>query len=740
MQSYASPLHDRNGATTSHKRPIASGTQFHRDSMGRVAEARPNHDTFLSPRDGRLRQLVVQSTDAVRQTGRNASWSREIIKNATPKPIRIATWVYEKDAVLRWLPGVLAILVWLPVPTSWDGKVRHGGNYDPLPYRYWGYPKAARNVYENEHFSDSSHENMIVSQSQSSNPISERPLEPRWLCFLRPNSGIEIVRVEDWKRRHGERSKRDYVFVSYTSTQFQSDEDFTYLHQVGERAARVAGTSAYWIGCSCMGDPEELEEDVYRISDVVRGSHSLIVVVGPSYTPSYSKDGKSEDALRDWASRVWCWPEVLLSPRSSEISIYSRGGSIDSPNTVQKRDFAALAFHDAPIARQLLDHYEGSLILSPLELISIALECLSTRKTDVYLPGDISYALMGLLRRRPKVDKSDSAFQAFSRLSLANDNNLLLERLICFQPKSSPQPWHVMEDAWAANLWDVYPTCQVSAIAANDTVLIDGAHAAAIRWKGFKPVASLLRDTMLRKTAKLCVRSLWVFAFMGIILLATAQYVKSAYGSSQYAAFSYANSLNSAGAVMLIIGLLPILASPWLIRRLYSGKLWFTQAWFFGLEGYMPIEEIEANIFGRVGPNGGRLKWTSAGSPLSRHVSQNGECVGVDPTTDPEVRDIVERARTSAAGEEKVFTLVDTYTMTVTMFVARRPPIAVVLCGSEGGMQRALMCSYDCTSQTLYREAVLRMETTVLERMSRVPRFRFGLNRDGREEKTRYDE
>ena len=32
-----------------------------------------------------------------------------------------------------------------------------------------------------------------------------------------------------------------------------------------------------------------------------------------------------------------------------------------------------------------------------------------------------------------------------------------------------------------------------------------------------------------------------------------------------------------------------------------------------------------------------------------------------------------------------------------------------LLCGSEGGMQRAVMCSYDWTTSTLYRETVLRM-------------------------------
>jgi len=78
---------------------------------------------------------------------------------------------------------------------------------------------------------------------------------------------------------------------------------------------------------------------------------------------------------------------------------------------------------------------------------------------------------------------------------------------------------------------------------------------------------------------------------------------------------------------------------------------------------------------------------------------------------------------------EQIFTLVDTCTMKVTLFKAARPPVMFMLCGSEGGMQRAMGCSYDWTTGTLYRETVLRMETPVIEKMDRLPRARFGFRR-----------
>ena len=45
-------------------------------------------------------------------------------------------------------------------------------------------------------------------------------------------------------------------------------------------------------------------------------------------------------------------------------------------------------------------------------------------------------------------------------------------------------------------------------------------------------------------------------------------------------------------------------------------------------------------------------------------------------------------------------------------------------------MQRAIGVSYEWETATCYRETVMRMATPMYERMSPVPRVRFGLNRD----------
>lgn len=84
--------------------------------------------------------------------------------------------------------------------------------------------------------------------------------------------------------------------------------------------------------------------------------------------------------LRHLGSRLWTFPEVLLSPSGQPISIYKRDCPPNSFRVLSKRNFAIEAWGDTTVSRELIDHYEGSIILSPLELVSIALQCVPNRK------------------------------------------------------------------------------------------------------------------------------------------------------------------------------------------------------------------------------------------------------------------------------------------------------------------------------------------------------------------------
>jgi len=166
--------------------------------------------------------------------------------------------------------------------------------------------------------------------------------------------------------------------------------------------------------------------------------------------------------------------------------------------------------------------------------------------------------------------------------------------------------------------------------------------------------------------------------------------------------------------------------TPELLLKRVAGKKWNNQPWLFGIEGYCDIGLIESMLFG---VNEGHLKWDPFGSPLSRHEpNEFGEVEGMDPMTYADVREYVDGIR--ARKESRVFMLVDTLLMRVTLFESARPPIAFLLAGSEGGMQRAIGVSLDWTTNTLYRECVLRMDTRMVNAAPRVSRVRLGLRRD----------
>jgi hypothetical protein len=618
-------------------------------------------------------------------------------------------------------------------PVQASGQVRNNGKYDFLPYRFWGYPYHARNARERKgEVSNRSSgpfqpsialsEEQVQETTSSLNPVLERPVEPKYLCFLEDSQAKR--KVSEWKQENDKEAT--YILVSYTSEQFGTEDEQLFLHDVGEKAARAAGVEAYWVGCSCLGSTKQEQEDnVWTISDVVRGARRLIIAVsGPKNEGDPVPNTMA--ALRQWGTRVWTLPEVLLISGNSNILVYARHANIDRPMTYSKQNFATL-WEDTPISRELIDHYEGNLILSSLELVTIALRCLHNRQKGLYLPGDMTYALMGLLRRRPTIVKTDKAFQAFARLSLANNNDLLLERLICILPKATNQPWYDMDDQWGVSLWDIKPTTQICGIADENTVMIDGGYAASIRWKAFAQVANLTRDSWRRFFFRYAFRSASYLFFIGIGLLSQGTVLRRTEDAGGY---NHAGSqiYIGIGAFFLVIALIFVLLSPYIIRVLYTGKIWGTQAWFFGFEGYMDIGTIEQHIFGA---DMGHLKWSTNGSPLSLHKpNEYGECIGQDPTDNRETAEKVKKSVNARMGDERIFTLVDTYTLTVTLFSAVRPPVAVVLCGEEGGMQRALLCSYDWSTQTLYRESVLRVETVILEQMARVGRLRLGLSRE----------
>ncbi|KAF2687741.1 hypothetical protein K458DRAFT_169482 [Lentithecium fluviatile CBS 122367] len=750
-------------------------------------------DRYISPYNGRTEELVVQTVDTIyNNSSSEGTWNRTFIRDISPWHLRLANWpeshipyiertegqvTFWQNAfkAVKYVPAAIALVAVIAFPGNVEGEVRNGGRYDAFPYKFHGYSKVARNLLE-ERIT-----RKRVNLGQKTQAImTNRLLNPRKICLIdmepspRNPDGVKTIDYE-------EGMALPYLFAAYTAEQFPdwSDEHKEQMIRMAAKATRDHGLAAFWISSCCidtsldrrLANGKVIQEDVYRISDVIRGAEVTVILLGPpstGNTEANNEERRLGERLRQWGSRLWTFPEVLLSTGDT-IKVYNIG--VPEPLIIHKNQFASLVWPDKDVSRQLIDHHQGTLKLSRLELVTIALECLFSRQHGTFLPGDHSYALMGLLRLRPQVDETDSGFQAFARLSLANDSDLLLERLSCVLPYNPDQPWHTMDDAYGASLWDIYPSCQIAGIGDDNTIIVDGARGANVRWKSFASVHVLRRWSWKRLLFRMLLHTSSMALLVGAILLWIADWIHmkerkaagtlmspfSALGDFEVPGFGDlgihevlknlendaldiiqdivrivvdADVIKSFGVIFMIWALSMAVFAPVAIRTLYGGKLWNTQPWLFGFEGYLSITQIEHLIFG---DERNRLRWHPSGSPLSRHQVDDswkgGHCEPVDPTTDPAVKTMVEAAKTSKLGDQKIFTLVDTNTMTVTMFQAARPPVCFLLLGAEGGMQRAVGCSFDWTTGILYRETVLRMETSCRDKMDLVSRARISLEK-----------
>jgi hypothetical protein len=198
--------------------------------------------------------------------------------------------------------------------------------------------------------------------------------------------------------------------------------------------------------------------------------------------------------------------------------------------------------------------------------------------------GDHAYALMGLLLIRPTVDNTDSSFQAFARLSLANDSDKLLERLMCFLPKTQDQHWAAVSDAYGVKLWDIYPTCQIAGICDDDTVLVDGAFGATIHWDKFQKVANTRqKKSVKRYAAQYALHGAPYALVVGLLLWRTAndaltflQGVEKVQGFPAVRAVDvvehWATALKVAGFLLIAGTWIVFMAAPYLTSMLYRGK------------------------------------------------------------------------------------------------------------------------------------------------------------------------
>jgi hypothetical protein len=164
-------------------------------------------------------------------------------------------------------------------------------------------------------------------------------------------------------------------------------------------------------------------------------------------------------------------------------------------------------------------------------------------------------------------------------------------------------------------------------------------------------------------------------------------------------------SITTLGIIFIIISLILTFGAPWAIIMLYGGKVWGAAPWLIGFEGTLPIREIEKMTFGNAI---GRFSYAPSSSLWQG--KDPDERIGNGPAW---IEGSAQKPQLPPG--QRFFTLIDTGTMTVTVFAAERPPSVALIVGQEGGMLRVALCHYERSTATLFKETVLRMETTMLD-------------------------
>jgi len=717
----------------------------HRDFYGRVTYKKKDVLRYISPTECDAKHLIVQSTPDVYKNQPAGDWRRVKIRGKVPVVLRLSEWALAPSnrgsdhqrhflgvlhmclRVVTVTPALL-ILLSLPIEKAWlDSDFQE--SYTDVPNYYWDYPKYARNSLDMEPAPETKPVKPDDRQQLQDLSSKVRLLRPRQLVVLTDSQ---------WVLDSNPSRRLPYIFISYTNEHFHTDtsEDGRQsVEHMAQAKAQEAGLQAYWLDFRCRApasDPDLLTADVHRLCDVIRGARGICVVLPDS----------SIESKRVWGSRMWTLPEALLSSRP-DIKFCSP----QKTETLSKLDMTDEVWDDGDPddgdnqpTRLLAEHYSNVLTLGRLELFSVALEALAHRyQRKALTNADLAYALMGLLHYRIQMRQSESLFQGLARLSLANDSDRLVERMVCMFPNPNQQQENlflalVERDQFQTHLWDVEPLCQVAGVGEDREVILDSCRGVSIRWKAF-PQMKYKRSAGFRKfVAEIVLRSGAYWSALGLALIIRYTVKYSNLQPDDWFDQGQDIGLIFLGVLAIVFAFLLSLAAPKSVRLLYGGRVMQSAPWLIGFEGVMPIDKLERTIFGNVnGPvivrsndksadpsaktsdevEHGRLTYEPSSTPFSER--ERGERIGKEPLW---VRDSGNPAsvndRPLLPKGHRFFTLVDTGSLTVSIFSAVRPPSVALICGREGGMLRTVLCHYERSNNCLYKETVMRMDSMTL--------------------------
>lgn len=695
------------------------GKYAYRNEFHQISRKFEDVAVYLSPTNYIPRRLVVQATrHVIKSKLGTGDWIRTSVSGNVPWVLQIAEWalgpfskpgfLHKLDGSVRMLAVAVPLQVMLAIPglSTWEDD-ETADTYTDYPGYYWDWPKYAINYLDMAPDADSS------TKQGYALDVRRRSTRPRWLVAKQGN---------DWVTADGRvEAGLKYVFISYSRDQFEHSGGSDKLRSMAQAVTEMQGCSAYWLDVQLVEkeDGDTKDYDVYTMCDIVRGATAVAVLLGEN----------TLEAKESWGKRMWTLPEGLLAPGDDLLFCYEDSQGTLQTDRIHKVEMTATFWseqdgrddHEGGSATRLLaEHFAGLLTLSRLEMLPASITALNAKMRNEFTGSDLAYAVMGLLHYRIERNDSDTLFQNLARLSLGNDSDQLIERMISLLPQ--PQPimtqagirttmdrplFEVLceRDQFETLLYHITPLCDVVGVANEDeTVILDNCRAIHIRWKDF-PQAIVQRNYGFKKLfAAFFVAAGLTWLIFGVQLAIT--YIPFWVGFIDQVKTTLIAWLVSG---FLFIGLLLSAFAPVSVRRLFGGTVLKSSPSLVGFEGVMRIQELERVIFGN---SNGRLTYAPSATPFARYSRHPRERRGTEPEW-IDAPDAVAQAQLPLG--HQLFTLVDMGELSVAVFSAERPPTVALLTGREGGMLRAVLCSWRFESDCLYRETVVRMPSRVYE-------------------------
>ncbi|KAG2029426.1 hypothetical protein BDR03DRAFT_975842, partial [Suillus americanus] len=477
---------------------------------------------------------------------------------------------------------------------------------------------------------------------------------------------------------------------------------------IEEVRAAVLGQNynAYWLDLECVGGTRsEKNRDLYCMADVYRGAGVTLIMLGKS------AEGENE-CWRVWGERIWTMPEALLSHR---LCYKFRDREEVTPLSLFQ--LANLAYTHYSTEQAIINAYSGKDPLERLERLTLLKSAIWQRGAADLAPGVAPppskpdmigetpvtdgaykaqrvYALMGFFEHRIHPNRFEGDLHALVRLSMANDNDRIVERMVSMLPSTTTEEmacWYSDNDIYGAKLWDILPEIQVAGITENGALVVDGCRAAAIRWKDFPEVGFVTPDSLKRSIVGFVPYLSWPIITAGLGIVTTNRV---------------------GGVTLIVIGVALLMISPWLFVFSQSGRIVSAQPWFIGVKGVISIAEAERRLYGATTKKHfPRMYFTPSGSQFSE--PEQGTERGGSPTQ----YDDAKLADSSGPDAGHIYTLIDTCSSTMYYFRAKRPPTVCVFAGREGGLGRFVLCSERCNINELHKESVLRMPMEISQKM-----------------------